>query len=484
MGAPKNANKKAVFLATATESRRLLPYVETLSLPASAKATVFAIGLRDNLEKLQAACPSSGGSSDLLALHDIAWTLGWQLVWGNIIPPGFSVCALGGSLEDARRAAKSLKLVARSGADFDVLTRSAEETAAFTWAADLADTHAAAKKLAAMSQAEREAQLLAVVRQIFGPEILRRLVQICGVAKVGFELPSRVMELLPANADVAPLAACEAALRKESTRKSKDDHYPIGPERYYEFVRRLAPLGGQFPQRASEAARVWLEGGVAMISEGALRAAADITGDREPVMRGFFQQWVWADQTDFMLFEPNLPGHVDPRDSPLFLPELGGFYTCVCAECNAHRMQLGTRRITALAPFDGLSAETQDLVRKVLRIKRCKPIVSVLEEWAPSLASTGRAPAAAKKKASQGPPTPHLDAAEAWLAKVLAAKTTAGLQRLAVELDAFDNFQLMDEDAERWQELSRSICDHRNTFPHGTKQHGILQEMNDILSST
>ena len=189
-------------------------------------------------------------------------------------------------------------------------------------------------------------------------------------------------------------------------------------------------------------------------------------------------------KTDFMLFTPNLPGHVDPGYSPLFLPEIGATYTCACAECHAHRMQLGTRRIVALAPFDGLSDETKDLVRRVVRIKRCKPIVSVLEEWAPSLASAGRAPEAAKKKAADAPPTPHLDAAEAWLAKVLATKTTAGLKKLEVELDAFDIFDLMDEDADRWEELARSICDHRNTFPHGTKQHDVLQQMNDFLTST
>ena len=53
-----------------------------------------------------------------------------------------------------------------------------------------------------------------------------------------------------------------------------------------------------------------------------------------------------------------------------------------------------------------------------------------------------------------------------------------------VELEAFEITDLMDEDSDRWQELDRSICDHRNTFPYGTKQHDILQEMSDFLTST
>lgn len=478
MSGKKTSTKNAVLLTTATESTLLRPYVESLSLSPGAKAAVFAVGAPGDLDKLKAALPSSLAAADLDALSDITATLGGALSRATLLAHGFAVCALDGGLEEAVRKATSLKLTVRTAADFDALSRDEAEVEAFTLAAELVDTAGAQKKLAALPPARRHDLLRNVFHFVSGPESQRRLVRVCDGLDVGVELASRILESLPEDGDVRPFARYEETFRTETFKAKRNEKETLDlwlflPTPYYRFVRRLAKLGAPFVEHTSTAARAVIVGHNTGINEAFLQAAEDIVGDRDFVLNKIFQLWVWQNQPDFLLVSPDLPGH------PAY---------CSCAECGAFRVQGATRRIVALAPFDALSNETKELVKKVMGFKRSQALLPILAEWAPSLASPAAKGAKGAKpkpsKAATTPPTPQLDRAEAWLVKLQAAKTPAALKKLEAELDTIESTDLIDEDATRWEELIQSVTDHRDTFAHGTKQNETLQRMVDALSST
>jgi hypothetical protein len=466
------SNKNAVLLTTATASTLLRPYADSLALSATAQAVVFAVGGDESVAKLQAALPSELSAEDLGSLRGLANTMGFPLLRASRLPPNFRLAALGGSLADATRAAKSLKLQLVTAADFDELPHDASDKAAFALAAELKDTPAAQQKLAKLAQKARETLLNNLLSSVPDPLVFERLRRVADGLDVGVEHAYRLSSQLPPDADLQAFARYHDEFRERTiskTRNKKDDRedWLFLPKPYFEFVDRLASLGEPFLSHRKVAARELIDKGVSSVDEAYLRAAecADAEGRAEALVR-IFQSWVWADEPSFVVVQPDLPGHAA---------------FCDCAACEAFRVDLATRRVVALRPFESLSADTKLLVEKVMRLKRTKPILPILEQWAPSLVKQGPP---AKPKDPKAPPTPHLDRAEAWLARVQATKTTAGLKKLQKELATIENTDLMDEDGDRWSELIRCVTDHRNTFPASSAQYEVLGCMIDELSST
>jgi hypothetical protein len=111
--------------------------------------------------------------------------------------------------------------------------------------------------------------------------------------------------------------------------------------------------------------------------------------------------------------------------------------------------------------------------------KRAAPMLDILTAWAPKASVP-----ASKPRATKMGPSPALDRADAWFARVKKATAPAQLKKLAGELDKLDIDAMILEDSARWEQLVRDLTERRDDFGDKPSHQRLLQSMVDTLSST
>ena len=121
-----------------------------------------------------------------------------------------------------------------------------------------------------------------------------------------------------------------------------------------------------------------------------------------------------------------------------------------------------------------------------MSLRGIDPLAPILRAWAAKSGTGSAIPSvdAKRERPTGGPVTPCLDKVEKLLAELVSATTPKNLRPLQKKFDELEPTDLIDEDAERWQELLERLTSCRNNFAFGTKEHEIVQSIYDAMSST